>query len=286
MHVDKHFIIGSTHDVCQDYVLVTDEGPAVVVVSDGCSSSKLSDIGARLLCSRVLHDVRIDAANKRYAEGLSFSSILVHSLEYVKHAASVIKAPDECFDATLLVLTENVRKKAIDAHVVGDGIIAARRRGSDVIETWIYDVLGYPNYGSYLIFPDRLRSYIELGLHVNVTHYLDKEVVASSKRSLRSERDWVQSLSFSYRDYDIVAAITDGAASIVDKNANKQVSVIDTIHQLMAFKSLPGEFVKRRLNKFSKEMVRSSLTNTDDIGLGAVELLDAYEEKDEGLCQG
>ncbi|HYO91642.1 MAG TPA: hypothetical protein VEQ40_08400, partial [Pyrinomonadaceae bacterium] len=61
MNADSAFLIGATHAVCQDYAVAgngtPDERAAVsnlqanpyVILSDGCSSSPDTDIGARLL---------------------------------------------------------------------------------------------------------------------------------------------------------------------------------------------------------------------------------------------
>ena len=60
MNADAYFTIGKEHVqkdpfVCQDYAAVV--GPGRVVLSDGCSSSRHTDFGARLLCDG-LHDAR------------------------------------------------------------------------------------------------------------------------------------------------------------------------------------------------------------------------------------
>ncbi|MFN2514557.1 MAG: protein phosphatase 2C domain-containing protein, partial [Pyrinomonadaceae bacterium] len=61
MNVDSAFIIGATHAVCQDYAVAgnglpthqarDENSPAApyLILSDGCSSSPDTDIGARLL---------------------------------------------------------------------------------------------------------------------------------------------------------------------------------------------------------------------------------------------
>ena len=56
MTADAYFAIGRTHDVCQDYALASDDVPKTwALVSDGCSSSPASDIGARLLGRAAAH---------------------------------------------------------------------------------------------------------------------------------------------------------------------------------------------------------------------------------------
>jgi len=51
LHTDWFITTGSTHDICQDYVLTGKYGDyAYGIVADGCSSSPRSEIGAKLLC--------------------------------------------------------------------------------------------------------------------------------------------------------------------------------------------------------------------------------------------
>lgn len=50
MNSDSLFVIGSDHDICQDYVAHHNNGvKSYIVLADGCSGSKDSDVGARVL---------------------------------------------------------------------------------------------------------------------------------------------------------------------------------------------------------------------------------------------
>jgi hypothetical protein len=50
MKADSYFEIGSTHQVCQDYALAyASDDFAYAIMSDGCTSSLNTDIGARLV---------------------------------------------------------------------------------------------------------------------------------------------------------------------------------------------------------------------------------------------
>ena len=62
---DSYFEIGNTHMVCQDYALngsSPDNRLHYSIVSDGCSSSKHSEIGAQILC-HVAQDCILTYAN-------------------------------------------------------------------------------------------------------------------------------------------------------------------------------------------------------------------------------
>lgn len=51
MNSDCYFEIGHSHTICQDYALTgkINDVLSYAIISDGCSSSPLVDVGARLL---------------------------------------------------------------------------------------------------------------------------------------------------------------------------------------------------------------------------------------------
>src|SRR5215203_2249321 len=66
MNTDCFFNIGATHSVCQDYVVAS----PYLILSDGCSSSPDTDIGARLLvkaAERVCGKYEIEEVHKESA---------------------------------------------------------------------------------------------------------------------------------------------------------------------------------------------------------------------------
>lgn len=48
--VDSFLRTATIKEICQDYILSGTDPFPYVIISDGCSSSKKSDVGARLLC--------------------------------------------------------------------------------------------------------------------------------------------------------------------------------------------------------------------------------------------
>ena len=73
MNADSAVNIGSTHSLCQDYVIARNPDRApYVVLSDGCSSSNDTDIGARLLVRAM--DQRLVANAATDMEGMHTES--------------------------------------------------------------------------------------------------------------------------------------------------------------------------------------------------------------------
>ena len=94
---DYIFSIGKEHKVCEDYVIVDNEKIPMIIVSDGCSSSDFSDIGARLLSFNA----------KRFIQEHFLS--LISNKEYVKEIFQqtflynkAISLNEKSLDCTLL----------------------------------------------------------------------------------------------------------------------------------------------------------------------------------------
>ena len=132
---DCVYAMGYGHRVCQDYAR---SGPGYVIVSDGCSGAKDSDVGARLLvlaAERAIHCFKEpDDAESFVAQavGMAAASVRAMSLK------------EDCLDATLMIL--KVVKDAVWAIIYGDGFLVYRLRG----ETWCSQVKygEFPNYPS------------------------------------------------------------------------------------------------------------------------------------------
>src|ERR1041385_5992525 len=146
MNADATINIGSTHSLCQDYVIARND---YVILSDGCSSSPDTDIGARLLVKALDQSLRQPAGVEdlhRHAAGVA--------LDW----ANMIALPPESVDATLMSI-----------HVTGDDVVVACS-GDGVIllesQTGVLDVYvisspsGYPFYPSYVHQPDRLAELV------------------------------------------------------------------------------------------------------------------------------
>ena len=49
LQIDSYFTNGKVNKVCQDYVIHGETPVPYVILCDGCSSSKFTDVGARIL---------------------------------------------------------------------------------------------------------------------------------------------------------------------------------------------------------------------------------------------
>lgn len=117
---DTLFRQGSTHDVCQDYA--EQNGAAelqdrLLALSDGCSSSPNTDVGARLLVWNALHagDVLQCTLTRSHRE------FLLTRTSPVREQARTMGLSQRALDATLLTLGPRGYDDTIDGVLWGDG---------------------------------------------------------------------------------------------------------------------------------------------------------------------
>ena len=268
--------IGSTHAVCQDYARCGEgqDGP-YVLLSDGCSSSHDTDIGARLL---------VLAAEKYVNWGYKVS---MHDypkavIEEAYSHAKRIGLQETCLDATLMAV--RMIDGSLVATVYGDGMIAQRIRGNIFVSEVSYPD-GYPNYMSYMLNEDRSQATKAL----RSPRILSFEIRPDGMTSETGDIEMGCDFYYKYVDSeaDFVALISDGATSfikpVVSETSKKaeNVPLHEVLRGLLAFKSLPQHgdrsnlqtgFVRRRMQKFLKESSKNGWQHYDDLSVGAVAL--------------
>lgn len=229
---DVHFAIGKTHDVCQDYGLADDSGEtAYAIVCDGCSASKDTDIGARLLARAALH---IDPL---------FPEWFLSRADTFRVALGL---PLETLDATLLQVRATDLGDAV-VTVWGDGVVVARRRDGTGYDHWVLSFNNNaPEYLSYRLDPDRFAAYKKAGCGV-------LSIDSSIPGSILGHPKGVHFYGVFHRDeYDVVLVMSDGAESFQRREGTRLVPVplTDVLDQVLDFKVLTHAFLRRRLGRF------------------------------------
>ena len=270
---DAHFAIGKTHEVCQDYGLAvssTEGYPALAVLSDGCSASPDTDWGARFL-ARVAVDV---------AKGGPFNPMRV--ILGAQCCQKVAGISEQALDATLMVVTETA---AGDAEVIvyGDGVVAARRRDGSGYDSWALSYsLNAPAYLSYLLDPDRLALYRNMGggILAVVTNKGTADARCPPERVGHPEEVMPDSQPSFHRVffrevYDVVLVLSDGAESFQRREGTRFIPVplADVLDQVFDFKTLTPGFIKRRVGRFlSKFCPQNEWQHNDDLSVAGLVL--------------
>lgn len=266
-NTDCYFEIGSTHNVCEDYAVA---GEDRAFLSDGCSTGKYTDVGARLICHTAL---------SMRDEFLSNPERILYE---VNAARRVLLLPKECARATLLsALCRGGGFADFSISVMGDGaVVAVKHCGTIEIHNVEYPS-GAPCYPSYLANRNEYKAYLEeFGdeRNVEISKY-DKTGILLESKVKEEDYDGPYRCFFDYNHYKFVLLLSDGVNTFVRRNVRsgikEPVPLIDIALQLVAIKSFKGEFIKRRAKRFLKEAVKKGWEHYDDFSVAAL-----YHEED------
>ena len=287
MNADCVFRIGSTHKVCQDYAMAKKNA---VVISDGCSGSRLSDMGSRLLCINFFEQLGFIKHGNWF---LSEAQCLLP----VRPVLKMLDLPRESLDATFGYVA--VKDDLGVAKLYGDGaIIIGLKNGNFMVLSCEY-VDGYPFFINYLFDESvrfsswteennkRILTSIEYctepcedGEQVILTNFNDVNTQTGGKCIDGALIQWdelsVGVVVGNIKDIQYLAVTSDGIASFYQTKetetslTTKSISYMDVIKKLLPFKSFKGSFAQRRVNKFLKECKKDGWDHGDDISLGVI----------------
>jgi hypothetical protein len=284
---DAAFFIGKTHKVCQDYAIADSPHSAIrsVWLSDGCSSSPNTDIGARLLshsAQRWLSNLGCAAtAPSMEIEQSLLDNLICDTLRFATRSARRIGTPAGCLDATLLGLVQIRAREpehdSIAAVLLGDGaVVFGRRDGIREVYRSQYPA-GYPYYPVYSANRDRFACWkrVPKNRHAitRTTLLPDGEVGESTTFFPETPHHLLQQpadgLSFA-------AILSDGIESFQVRigaetsSTFRSLDYVSIVDELTAFKNLKGEFIHRRLQSFEKECAKRGWHHNDDIAAAAM----------------
>jgi hypothetical protein len=233
---------GKSHKVCQDYAAHRDKDyNSMVSISDGCSSSKDTDIGARII---VIQDLE--------GKEINWPSMYYGKKPFTR----------EMFDATLLSVKTYESSTYFDT--CGDGVVAYRETNGNIAIYRVVYPCGYPKYMSYTWDEFRMNLLSESQRYSYVEQYL----VSDTGSFLITDNGCIPS-RIDTAMIGCAAVFTDGVESFTDKEGNK-IEAVDIVTELMAFKSTQGEFVTRRMSRFLKDCEKRGWSHYDDLSMAAI----------------
>lgn len=260
MESDGFYAIGASHRVCQDYARAGQVQGRVshfAIVSDGCSGSEDTDLGARFL---------VNAAEQRLR---LFGADYDHDwiLRRAAAAVSMLGANLACLDATLLTAFV-LDQERVRVSVAGDGLVLARRRDGALV-SWEFCDGGAPAYLGYRLDAARWRCYLDSGYgRRRVTKCIDGARVQEREHSIPMD-GFVSSLDLAIADFELVMLLSDGASSFEGAGLGPS----DVIEELSAIKSQRGAFVERRCRRFLNKTCKArGWVHQDDLAVAALHL--------------
>jgi len=276
MNADCTFQIGATHSVCQDYVIARNDSQSpYVILSDGCSSSPDTDIGARLLVKAAEQIVAVDHASE--VEELHKASARV-ALDW----AELIGVPPESVDATLL--TAQVRGEKLIIGCSGDGVIVLESPEGVLEVHAISSPSGYPFYPAYAHQPERLAELVVKQRSRKELKHFRRDSAHGQLRLVRetSSDSLTEVFELNPLDYKYAAVASDGLHSFFQTQqsvSGKRVEAIclaRVLDEFWSFKNSHGAFVERRMKKFKKDCDAKAWHHADDVAIGVIHLGDGH----------
>jgi hypothetical protein len=283
---DDASAIGADHVakgmLCQDYAMSdTYAGTSFAVVSDGCSSGGLTDVGARLVC--------LAARRASHLWNLEDLGQVESSLRQMLGANQRL-LDLEPRDMWATCVYARVDGQKVSVVVLGDGVVAAEYRdGSQVAYKfdWSGNQPPYPFYDE--AYRDQLRrngatlSLESVLLRRAADRPSDDE--GEDEHSCSYPLDgslYVRTLSFDVNGLRSLAIFTDGVCQVEEKveevgsaTVSRNVSWRDVVSSLLSFKNCTGAFARRRLGAYLNP--RRGLRPLDDLSYAAICLVDEEE---------
>lgn len=244
----SYYTQGAHHVYCEDYALHWEDG---VVVSDGCTGAKHSDVGARLIC----WEVRQDSPLKK--------GWLPHRS---RQAANLLGLPEISLYASTMVITDD--RSAFYVQVAGDGVVAARRHDGTHHITRLHFLNSCPQYAA-KNFPGVDPYQCEFEQIVDV---YDPEMVSSTVND--TQVDAFSRFTYSKEEFDLVAVFSDGVESF-RKLGPEGVQPADQmftefVKGFMPVSNYAGNFMERRARRVLGDLSRRNLYHMDDFSVGAI----------------
>lgn len=290
MNTDSYFEIGHSHKVCEDYALSgTIENIGYAIVSDGCSSSKESDVGARLL-AHISRDAIVYLHKRKLLYDMSFlfsdfrttfEELIIKKCLEVK---DTLRFSCDIFDATLLIaLGIGTDYKILFAW--GDGYFILKKPIGAIEVIHLEYQSGAPYYLSYELSQDKRAAYEQQYGDSSLDRNIDgieldgsiSYIEHSDTRSIM-EGSYFRVLKENF-DYSQVIVSSDGIGTYEDDPnvqpptgiKHTKYSALSVIPQIIAYKNPVGEFVTRRMNRLRKEYAETHIIHQDDVSCAAID---------------
>lgn len=248
MEIDAFFNIGKDHKICDDYTIFGFEPYPFVLLSDGCSSNKFTDIGSRVLTSIAKKNL-FSFTPDNYIDYLSIV------LEESRSILSLMGLDKSALNATLILIIEYQNK--IYALLLGDGCL-------------IYQTKDNINHYIKHEYSDNFPFYLNyLKADIKDTHSL--EVIKDGIESIKPFKE-IELYEFNKSDLNWIVGSTDGIFSF--SNGASLIDFDEMINSVSDFKSFKGEFIERKLKRITKNLNKEGFFNSDDWSLGGIYLGD------------
>lgn len=278
--LDSYVEIGNTHNICQDYVLHGTVGEIpFIAVSDGCSSSKFTDIGSRLLTlsfKRALVDFANLPMTNQMTEREIFDFIHSRLLFRLQYNLESLALKSSVADATMLFAF--VFDNRLFTKMYGDGHVVYRHVNGQQEQIQRHYSGNNPYYISYQLDYLRNKAYDpSTELTQTVTKFPDVSEHTHNKVPYNAPYEEVRPIS----EIQSISLFSDGieSYSISPKSPDYSTTIgksstIETsiywVCEMTSYKNCNGEYVKRRMKRIAMDNTKNHIEHHDDVSVATL----------------
>jgi len=269
INTDSFLQIGSSHSVCEDYILTGDSKLKYVILADGCSSSPKTEMGARILCYLARQYLKYYRFNDSSSDfGLNYDTMgswIIHNAEMIARQLGLSKTS---LDSTLMIsFLDPHDPSTVNIFIYGDGfVVLVPKHGSLRIWEIEFKPENMPFYLSYLIDPVRKSVYHSK----KVSKFFTESYIPNNPSSVvEFAYDHKIEFQISMEDYKALLLFSDGLKSFVKKDEAKLLDPLEVIEGLVSFKTIKGKYLQRRVSKELLSLEKKRIRHFDDIAIGA-----------------
>lgn len=269
MNADSFFTKGDGHTICQDHATTARVGDLTfAAISDGCSSSAKSEVGAGILAHafcKQYHFTNELAIADDYSES-DFDVVLKAGLRHrLTEIARLIGLDHSAFDATLVAAVADTRLNKLFVYLWGDGHVKLDfKEGEPLIISNRY-ANNAPYYFSYGLTDARAQGYAQ-------QFGDDKSELTWGTSSQPEKTEPLITRAWPLDVIKHVAVFSDGLETFskVKDGTTQPIPLEGIILPLTAYKSVVGSFVARRMGRFLKDVKADGTSHFDDLSCAAI----------------
>jgi len=265
---DSYFETGTGHAICEDYAISGEyKGLYYAIGADGCSSSKNTDMGARLLCHiakkkiMYMHFLGAFAKSSVMETERMLRVLITEEISKVNHSFSL---ETSSFDATLWIAL--VSGSNVFVMGWGDGVVIQNRKRIIQVTKYEYES-NAPYYLSYGLSHQRQIDYADEFADSKI--FCSDMAISNGKKECYTQERKCDAPFLLYMDRSespliSISICSDGVNSYQDAE-NKQIPLGEISTDYVAYKNYTGEFVKRRMSRLRKDCEKAGLHHIDDV---------------------
>ncbi len=266
LNTDTFLKIGDSHIVCEDYIISGNDPVPFIILADGCSSSDNTEMGARILCHLAKQYLKYRGDDLYDLNYHKMGNWIIHNAELT---ARQLGLKVGCLDATLIISYE--LDGTVYVYMYGDGSVIFKKNDGMIQVNAIEFSNNAPYYLSYLIDDFRGEIYYQNKNQKVMEMTIDGGQSGTEMLPVLYAYDAEVVLKYKVSENPTIFICSDGIQSFIKKDPSQRdvIPVHSFIYDMMAFKNIKGEFLKRRLKRALKDLENNGIVHYDDLSIGA-----------------